>query len=79
MKIDIEKFEEQYRKEYKFLYDHDNVAGEQEAAEAFDKFAPKHREFIGEFCKYIGDFITSDREAAAFMFALEKFEMEGLA
>ena len=69
--IDIEKFLEKFNKEYKFLYDnHDNVAGYHEALHEGDKFIEQHTEFVGEFVKYRGDFISSDREVAAFMFAL---------
>ena len=45
----------------------------QRAITAFDEFLPTHKEFVGEFVKYRGDFISSDREAAAFMFALSVF------
>lgn len=70
--IDIEKFAKQFNKEYKFLYDNDDyVAGYREAVEAFDNFVEKHAEFVGEFVDYRRDFVSSDREAAAFMFALE--------
>lgn len=74
--IPIQKFEEQFNKEYKFLYDHDNVAGYDEAVDAFDEFIKTENgsKFVGEFCNYMGDFIGSDREAAAFMFALSTFE-----
>jgi hypothetical protein len=33
----------------------------------------KNGDFVGEFAKYRNDLVTSDREAAAFMFALEIF------
>ena len=70
--LGIHEFALRYIKEYEFLYDnYDNVAGFGEAVEAFDEFLKKHKEFVGEFAKYRGDFISSDREAAAFMFALE--------
>lgn len=73
--IDIEKFAKQFNKEYKFLYDNDDyVAGYREAVEAFDNFVEKHAEFVGEFVDYRRDFVSSDREAAAFMFALETLE-----
>lgn len=72
--INIEKFEMEFNKEYEFLYEHNNrVAGYDEAVEAFDEFLETHKEFVGEFTKYRGDFISSDREAAAFMFAMEKY------
>lgn len=69
--IDIEKFLEKFEQEYDFLYDHEYVAGTKEAVEAFDKFLKDHGDFVGEFAKFRGDFISSDREAAAFMFALD--------
>ena len=70
--ISIEQFLNQFTKEYAFLYDnYDRVAGYHEAVEAFDEFAKTHKKFISEFVKYRQDYISSDREAAAFMFALD--------
>ena len=61
MAIDIVKFLEVFNREYDFLYDNDdNVAGYEEAVDSFD-----------EFVNFRGDFVSSDREAAAFMFALD--------
>lgn len=72
--IDIDMFLKQFNKEYEFMYDNnDNVAGEREAIEAFDEFLPHHKEFVNQFNKHRGDIITSDREAAAFMFSMEHF------
>ena len=72
MNINIQKLSKQFEKEYKFLYDNrNNVAGYDEAVTAFDQFIKTSGDFVGEFAKYRGDLITSDREAAAFMFALE--------
>ena len=72
--INIHKFAEQFRKEYNFLYNNrDNVAGYREAVDEFDAML-KHdwfKKFVGEFVDFRKDFISSDREAAAFMFALE--------
>ena len=69
--INIHEFTRRFGNEYEFLYDnHDNVAGFRDAVREGDKFMKNHREFVSEFCKYRGDFITSDREVAAFMFAL---------
>ena len=74
-KINIEEFEKQFNKEYDFLYEHnDNVAGYREAVQSFDEFIKTHGDFVGEFAKYRGDFVLSDRECAAFMFALETME-----
>ena len=75
MNINIAEFLEKFNAEYKFLYDnYDRVAGYEEAVTAFDEeFLPNHKEFVREFCKYRGDLITSDRECAAFMFAMENY------
>lgn len=72
--INIEEFQQKYRHEYNFLYDNrDNVAGYTEAVQSFDEFAKAHSDFVKEFVDYTGDFVSSDREAAAFMFALNSF------
>lgn len=72
--INIEKFKREFDEEYNFLYDNnDRVVGYEEAMKAFDEFAENHIKFISEFVRYRGDFISSDREAAAFMFAMEKY------
>lgn len=69
--IKIEEFEDRFNKEYDFLYENDdNIAGYKEAVAAFDKFLESNSEFVGAFAAHRGDFISSDREAAAFMFAL---------
>lgn len=72
MAINIREFANRFSNEYEFLYEHDDrVAGYGEAVEAFDDFIKKHREFVMEFVQYRGDLVSSDREAAAFMFALD--------
>ena len=70
--INIDKFLEKFNEEYEFLYDsNDRVAGFDEAVEAGDEFIKEHNEFVIEFNRYRGDILTSDREVAAFMFALD--------
>ena len=70
--INIKTFLKQFNKEYDFLYsNNDRIAGYNEAVNAFDEFVAVHGDFVGEFAKYRGDFISSDREAAAFMFAFD--------
>lgn len=70
--VNINDFEGEFNKMYDLLYDNDNrVAGYYEAVDAFDEFLKNHRDFIIEFVKFHGDIISSDREAAAFMFALD--------
>ena len=76
--VSIEKFNEKFIEEYGFLYDHyDNVAGFDEAVDAFDTMIKNDafKKFVGEFARYRQDIITSDREAAAFMFTMESFGM----
>lgn len=78
--VNIERFYIKFGECYEFLYDnYDHVAGYSEAVDAFDDFLSKHASFVVEFAKYRGrmtfgddaiDPISSDREAAAFMFAL---------
>lgn len=71
MKINIHEFHERFCNEYDFLYkNRDRVAGFDEAVRAFDEFVKTHRDFVAEFVAYRHDFISSDREAAAFMFVL---------
>ena len=79
VKINIHKFLEQFNKEYDFLYDnYDNVVGYNEALAEGDKFIMnnKNKDFISEFVKYRGDFISSDREVVAFMFTMENLGVE---
>lgn len=69
--INIQDFLEKFNNEYKFLYDSNGtVCGEKEAVKAFDDFVKQHGDFVREFVAF-SDFISSDREAAAFMFTLD--------
>ena len=78
--INIKKFDEQFNNEYEFLYEHhDRVAGYTEAVDAFDDSMKRQqwfRDFVSEFVNYRQDYISSDREAAAFMFALDAMTNE---
>lgn len=74
--MNIHEFAKKYSEEYSFLYkNQDRVAGYREAVDAFDEYLKNDiggfRKFVGEFASYRNDLISSDREAAAFMFALE--------
>ena len=72
--IPMEKFHKDFNEQYEYIYDRkDNVEGYNEAVCAFDEFVKTHGEFVGEYAKYRHDFISSDREAAAFMFAMQKY------
>lgn len=72
--IPIKDFECRFNKEYGFLYDaFDRVAGFNEAVSSFDKLIKNNasfKAFVAEFAQHRGDMITSDREAAAFMYVL---------
>ena len=67
-------FARKFVEEYNFLYNTypAYVPGYNEAVAEFDELLaiPWGKEFIREFVRYRGDAISSDREAAAFMFAL---------
>lgn len=70
--INIKMFLEEFKKEYNYLYEnHDMVAGYREALQAGECFIKNHPAFVSEFCKFRGDLLTSDREVAAFGFAME--------
>ena len=73
--VNIKEFAAKFNKNYAELYEADNVAGFAEAVLFFDEFVKSHGDFVGKFAKYRGDLITSDREAAAFAYALEDFAL----
>ena len=69
--INIKEFLEKFEANYDFLYNANTyVAGYDEAVIYGDEFIRKHPEFVGEFCRYRGDILSSDREIAAFAFTL---------
>jgi hypothetical protein len=73
--VNIETVLKQFKKEYNFLYDnYDRVAGYSEAVDEFNdrmRKSDNFKNFVGEFSNYREDFLGSDREVAAFMFAME--------
>lgn len=75
--FNINDFLKKFDKNYDLLYNASRhgkyVAGQREATETFDYFLKQHGDFVCEFVKYRGDVISSDREAAAFMFTLYDF------
>lgn len=75
--ININDFLNKFNDNYDFLYDSNAqgnvVAGQREATMAFDNFVKDNGDFVREFVRYRGDFISSDREAAAFMFTIDDF------
>ena len=76
VKINIHEFTKKFNEEYNFCYEHyDRVAGFRDAVKAFDDYIDRDvggfKNFVREFVEFRHDIISSDREAAAFMFALE--------
>lgn len=76
--IKIHVFARKFVEEYNFLCNAypAYVPGYNEAVAEFDELLaiPWGKEFIREFALYRGDVISSDREAAAFMFALASLD-----
>ena len=71
----LKKLLKKFKEEYKFLYDNDNkVAGYYDALYAFNDDFKNIEGFdtlVKDFVHYRGDFLSSDRECAAFEFACE--------
>ena len=77
-KIDVAAMLERFDKEYEFLYENrDNLAGYDEAVTAFDQHLKNDsfKKILKEFIIYRGDIISSDREAAAYMFMCDVLEL----
>lgn len=76
IEINLHDFHEEFQKVYADLYDNWQPADYRDCARAFDRFLEEenHARFAGEFARHRGTFITSDREAAAFMMALAKLD-----
>lgn len=74
--FDIVKFCKQFDKEYDFLYEHHNcVPGYEEAVDYFDHNHHLYADIVKAYIEYRHDFISSDREAAAFSFSLEALNL----
>lgn len=71
MIVDIAELYKIFIEEYNQLYDLDKyVYGYCDAVELGNELIEKKSEIIRDFIKYRGDFLSSDREMAAFVFAL---------
>lgn len=79
--INFEAFKKRFDAEYDYLYQrNDDVIGFEEAVSAFDDALENNenfKNFVSKFCDYRQDSITSDREAGAFVFALQALTEEG--
>lgn len=77
-KIDLDKLYTLYTAEYSHLYnsdDPDDEKAEQNAAKVFDDKSqndPVFHALVDRMIRKLDDFISSDREAAAFVLALDK-------
>lgn len=74
--IDIAEFTQKFKEKHMLLYNNnDNIRGYREAFSAGHKLlshpSEPVKEFVREFVKYRGKIISSNREMAAFMFALD--------
>lgn len=69
-KQELELLQKQFNKEYDFLYENENVAGADEAMEFGDELINAHDPLVAQFGNYRQDLLTSDREVAAFAFAV---------
>lgn len=71
MAISMDELGRRFASAYDALYrTRDGLAGYREAVEAFDAFASRNGDVVAEFARHRGDFVSSDREAAAFMMAV---------
>ena len=76
-KIRMKQFIEDYREAYEYFYENagESVPGYKFLVSFFDTHAPyigDFKELVKKFCEVQHDFISSDREAAAFVAALGK-------
>lgn len=77
---DMEELKNAFVKNYSRLYqtDDDHESGEfYDAVDKFDEMSANDSQFaatVQKFNKYMGDLISSDREAAAFVMALDNLE-----
>ena len=76
MTLNIHKFAEKYADSYDWLYEQDTTGeATREYAEAFDTLMGRSKSFkafVQAFVEYRKDFISSDREAAAFILTMER-------
>ena len=74
MMYDMEELGKQYTKEYRFLYQADvegkHVAGYDEALAFGEKMIRENHVLVGKFATWRRDFLGSDREVAAFAYAV---------
>lgn len=77
--VNMPELLKRFHEEYSFLYDsRDRVAGYFDDVNAFDEGleSARFRNLVEDFIEYRRDFISSDREAAAFIRALNSLQIE---
>lgn len=67
-RFNIRQFANHFQKVYSLLYELRAVPGYNEAVAEFDRLADENPEMLSALAIHRGDFISSDREAAAFVF-----------
>lgn len=78
--INIHEFSKKFSDNYDWLYnyngnDYDDVVAE--LCFIFDNYyTKKHKDFVVEFIHYRMDYLTSDRECAAFVLTMEEMANE---
>ena len=74
MKYNMDDLLRLFNFEYGYLLDHDDdVCWYQDALKIGDEFLSSDHPAVGEFIRYRGDFLSSDREVAAFGVAFTEF------
>ena len=73
MTVDLEALLKDFSDEYKRIYDaNDEVEGYEEMLWYGDSLIDECHDLCAAFARYRGDFLSSDREVAAFGFAVSK-------
>lgn len=77
--FNLKEFLEEFQKTYMDLYNNWQPADYRDLVQAFDRFVENESNaaFVGEFAFFRGDFISSDREAAAFMATMKRLDAAG--
>ena len=78
-RFNIHQFANFFYKIYCLLYELQAVPGYDEAVAHFDRLAEDNPEIIRALALQRGDFISSDREAAAFVFTYYGMIKKGIA
>lgn len=78
MNINIHKFTKKYNQFYEYFYRGGYHPKYYAAIEFFDRFIQdeNNKQFMQEFNSFTNDFVSSDREAAAFIIALAEMTAE---